>query len=93
MPLLLNLLPARFLLTLREWFDYKISHCVLIYFSAILELEVVSVRTLIFPLATLKLSKANFNLDVWKAAQNYHHAVQTHFIQLVSPLLVKGRLY
>ena len=29
MPLLLNLLPARFLLTLREWFDYKISHCVL----------------------------------------------------------------
>ena len=29
MPLLLNLLPARFLLTLREWFDYKISHCVI----------------------------------------------------------------
>ena len=30
MPLLLNLLPARFLLTLREWFDYKIWHCVII---------------------------------------------------------------
>ena len=29
MPLLLNLLPARFLLTLREWFDYKIWHCVI----------------------------------------------------------------
>ena len=32
MPLLLNLLPARFLLTLREWFDYKISHCVVLCF-------------------------------------------------------------
>ena len=29
MPLILNLLPARFLLTLREWFDFKIWHCVL----------------------------------------------------------------
>ena len=29
MPKLLNLPPARILLTLREWFDYKISHCVL----------------------------------------------------------------
>ena len=29
MPKLLNLPPARILLTLREWFNYKISHCVL----------------------------------------------------------------
>ena len=29
MPKLLNLPPARILLTLREWFDYKISHCVI----------------------------------------------------------------
>ena len=33
MPLLLNLLPARFLLTPREWFDYKISHCVITFLA------------------------------------------------------------
>ena len=29
MPKLLNLPPARILITIREWFDYKISHCVI----------------------------------------------------------------
>ena len=28
----MNLLPARFLLTLRDWFNYRISHCVIIAF-------------------------------------------------------------
>ena len=37
MPLLLNLLPARFLLTLREWFDYKISHCVVSEYKEFLD--------------------------------------------------------
>ena len=32
MPKLLNLPPARILLTLREWFNYKISHCVIFLF-------------------------------------------------------------
>ena len=35
----------------------------------------------------------DFNLDVWKPAQNYDLAVQINFTQLASPLLVKGRLY
>ena len=40
MPLLLNLLPARFLLTLREWFDYKISHCVLLSYCHTFDFQV-----------------------------------------------------
>ena len=46
MPLLLNLLPARFLLTLREWFDYKISHCVISSFA----IQYQNIHTIQYPI-------------------------------------------
>ena len=78
MPKLLNLPPARILLTLREWFDYKISHCVLKIWLSIQTLDLFSnspTKNLIF----------NSKMNLFQVPQQK--------IWFPIPLLIKNFMY